>query len=256
MRKTLHALFLLVVFCLLGIACSIIAPEPTPTPTPLPCLELSKDFVANMDELVERFQDADKLAGSTARIALSGPIAQLQEIKREASDLDAPNCALEVKERLIRYMENTIDSYLTFMADEPELDLEQKIAIAQTSEQAFQVAREALGYGDNQYPSISLYRVTGLVIDSGDTDTRINLSYRDENGEIKGEQSIELPWLMTIESEDGFQLDISVVSISDETPLFSQLSCLIVSNGRIIDESNFVSLEAAEARVQCSGNAE
>ena len=67
--------------------------------------------------IATRWDDANKLASTTSRIALATPVAELQEIKREANSLSVPACLSKAKADLVSSMNATIDAYLTFMGD-------------------------------------------------------------------------------------------------------------------------------------------
>lgn len=71
------------------------------------------------------------MAGSTSRIALSLALAQLQEIWRRVSDLEAPDCATRLKTTLLNYMDGTIDGYMVFLTQEPGDIVSQKFKDAQ-----------------------------------------------------------------------------------------------------------------------------
>jgi hypothetical protein len=102
----------------------------TATPTPLPCAVQMADFVIELDQVAGRWDDANALAGSTSRIALSPVISQLQEIRRQASELQPPGCAKMVRSYLVDYMDTTIEAYMMFMADETESAINKKFESA------------------------------------------------------------------------------------------------------------------------------
>lgn len=119
---------LLVSCCLLVLvatSCSSIAALQPPTPTPT-CLEQSADFINQIEAIATEWDDAEQLAGSTSRIALSPAIANLQEIRRRASALESPQCASLIQTYLTDYMDKTIDGFLLFMADKPESQITAK----------------------------------------------------------------------------------------------------------------------------------
>lgn len=85
----------------------------------------AKDILAsslkNADDVMARWNDAATLAGNTARMALSTPLAALQSIKRDAAALTVPPCLSEGKDAMIKGMELTLDGYLAFMANTAKL---------------------------------------------------------------------------------------------------------------------------------------
>jgi len=103
------------------------SPTPMPTKTPLPtrtpvppCYIKAKQFVSALNALFDDWDDATKLANNTARIALSGPVSRLQEIRRQTADLAYPACAVSVHTKMLLYMDKTIDAFMAFMAQESD----------------------------------------------------------------------------------------------------------------------------------------
>ena len=74
-----------------------------------------------VDDLLGRWEDAMKVAGSTARMALSTPVGVLQSIKREAEQLTVPPCLDGGKTELVKAMEASVEGYLIFMRNEAQL---------------------------------------------------------------------------------------------------------------------------------------
>ncbi len=105
----------------------------TATPTPLPCAVLMVGFMDELNQVAGRWDDANTLAGSTSRIALSPVIAQLQEARRQADALQPPGCAKMIRNYLVDYMDTTIEAYIMFMADEPESSITKKFESAHRS---------------------------------------------------------------------------------------------------------------------------
>jgi hypothetical protein len=65
--------------------------------------------------LYRRWIDAERLAGSTARIALAGPVSQLQALRRETEALSVPSCVSDARSRLRELVSRTVDVHLAFM---------------------------------------------------------------------------------------------------------------------------------------------
>ena len=79
-----------------------------------------------LDALLSRWNDASKIAGATSRIALAGPVSNLQNLKREAENLAMPECLDGGGASLVKSMDNTVQAYLVFMRN--ELSLGSKLA--------------------------------------------------------------------------------------------------------------------------------
>ena len=62
-----------------------------------------------------RWVDAERLANSTARIALAGPVASLQAVQREAESLSAPACLADAKRALVELTTQSTTALIEFM---------------------------------------------------------------------------------------------------------------------------------------------
>lgn len=71
--------------------------------------------IRQFDDVVARWEDANKIAGSASRIAMAQPVGALQALHREAEQLQAPPCLEFGRENLIDAMRETVDGYIAFM---------------------------------------------------------------------------------------------------------------------------------------------
>lgn len=97
-----------------------------------------------LDDLIGRWNDAVKVAGTTGRIALSGPVATLQNLRREADLLTVSPCMDHAKGLLVQNMSSTIEGFLAFMRNELKIgDRLSQIHFdeAETHMAAFKIAR-------------------------------------------------------------------------------------------------------------------
>jgi hypothetical protein len=76
-----------------------------------------KDSLKEISDIMNRWEDAESIASITSRVSLSGPVADLQAIKRDAEKLTMPGCMTPVKEKLTHAMEYSIKGYLAFMQE-------------------------------------------------------------------------------------------------------------------------------------------
>lgn len=77
--------------------------------------------------LVSEFNDTMKLASSTARIALSPVVKDLQRIRRDIANIQAPDCAREANDLLIDGMDGVINAFMLFMADASNITVAQEM---------------------------------------------------------------------------------------------------------------------------------
>lgn len=100
----------------------------------------------SLDALIGRWQDTVKVAGTTSRIALSGPVTAMQGLRREAEQLTVSPCMDQAKGHLVQHMGGTIEGFLVFMRN--ELKLGDELAAVHFSAatkdlEAFRTARAA-----------------------------------------------------------------------------------------------------------------
>lgn len=74
-----------------------------------------------IDDLMLRWVDTVKVADSTSRAALSGPLTQLQAIRRETQDLAVPPCLAAGRAELVKGMDLIIQAFLDFMGHTGDL---------------------------------------------------------------------------------------------------------------------------------------
>jgi hypothetical protein len=120
---------------------STATPEPTPTPTVEPlCVDTALDYLVAAEDLLTRWEDAVAIADSTGRIALAGPVGELQAIQRDLGNLEPPKCTDIAHTAAIDMMEHTIDGFLLFMQEKSDSQvsaaLDKAFAAANLHEQA------------------------------------------------------------------------------------------------------------------------
>lgn len=76
--------------------------------------------MVKIEDVYTRFSDTASLAGSTSRIALSGPVGNMQSIYREAQKLDLPTCLAQAKDHMENVMFWTLEGYDRFMLQKEE----------------------------------------------------------------------------------------------------------------------------------------
>jgi hypothetical protein len=102
------------------------------------CYEQAEEvgFLEAIDDIIERWDDANIIAASTSRISLNGPVSELQAIVREARDLETPDCAVDVRDSLVEVMADKVDIYIKFMGD-ADADISSDIAMNETKFETF-----------------------------------------------------------------------------------------------------------------------
>ena len=120
------------------------------TVTPDLCAaENLEDSANKVHRHMREFDDASTLASSMPRDQLSGSIAELQRIRREAQDEVIPPCLENLKGYQIQHMNVVIDTLIAFMRGIDQQVLDQGIALA--------------GQKHDQYV-IELARILGITI--------------------------------------------------------------------------------------------
>lgn len=88
---------------------------------------------AEMGEVAQRFDDANRLASQTSRANLSPQIADLQSIRRDAQAVEVPECMADMKAAMLDYMDADIDAFITFLdPDVTDATLNARIDAANT----------------------------------------------------------------------------------------------------------------------------
>lgn len=71
--------------------------------------------IKSFNEIFTEWQDAEKVAGSTSRIALAPSVSKLQEIKRNLASLSYAGCMETTRILYVTAMNTQIEAYLDFM---------------------------------------------------------------------------------------------------------------------------------------------
>lgn len=97
----------------------------TPTPDPeVLCAVIAEDSLDELGEIESRWSDALEVAASSSRLALSGPLADLQEIRRDTERLDLPDCLRLPRNSLVESMDGVIEAFILFLQDEPQSEID------------------------------------------------------------------------------------------------------------------------------------
>lgn len=78
-------------------------------------IEVFREEARLLDALIARWTDASTLAGSTSRIALSGPVQQMQTLVREIDALRWKSCMEQVRTSYLTSMKFEVEGFLQFM---------------------------------------------------------------------------------------------------------------------------------------------
>ncbi len=92
---------------------------------------------AQLQAILTRWDDQNKLASQTSRIALAMPVSELQKMRRETEALMVPTCLKNAKTNLTNAMNSTIDGYLAFMGSSDDTTAGLKIQEASLSLERF-----------------------------------------------------------------------------------------------------------------------
>jgi hypothetical protein len=123
---------------------------PTITGTPDPCSPGHIEAeVQKVHKHMREFDDASILASSTPRDQLSGSIADLQRIRREAEDETIPACLTDLKTYQVQHMNSVISTLISFMGGADQKSLDEGISLARQQH--------------DQY-TLELARVLGLTV--------------------------------------------------------------------------------------------
>ena len=116
--------------------------EPTSTSDACSRPQLEEE-VQKVHSHMREFDDASILASNVPREQLSGSIAELQRIRREAEDEEIPGCLTNLKAIQVQHMNSVINTLIAFMGGTDQQTLDQGIALArqQHDEYTLELAR-------------------------------------------------------------------------------------------------------------------
>jgi tetratricopeptide (TPR) repeat protein len=93
--------------------------------------------VIEIKAAAEKYTDAESIASSTGRIALSGPVMQMQNARHELMELEIPPCLEDARSDLAEAMDWEIGAYLLFMQESEQFAIDAKFqSAAYKTEQA------------------------------------------------------------------------------------------------------------------------
>lgn len=191
------------------------------------------DYINDVDDLLIRWQDAVQVASATARVSLSGPVADLQSIKREARDLSEPFCAGQIgfQDKMTNMMDTSVETFVEFMAGGPSEDTfgpyELAVADYSMAQDLFLDALQVLQNEEDNLPRRIHYYVLGQ---SG-----FDVEYIDESGEfVRGNtgfgrlETDEMPVVYTVIIPEE---ERAAVKIYNPRYVSVELNCVLYANG-------------------------
>lgn len=226
------------------------------------CSAQSAEFIADATEVLEVWDDTVALAEGTARIAWFGPVTRLQELRRAAGELEAPQCALPVKDAMLDYMDYAVDGFLAFMGQTATNASDPKVATlmlgAQMTREGLESALEDLRSDRPMVvPTVDVPELPIRLI----APARYNITYRVsgsargasvtfENAQGGTEQfeRVSPPWNHTMVVDEGSFLYLSVQNQGEH----GSVTCEIELNGRSWRKS---SSTGGYVIASCSGSA-
>lgn len=73
---------------------------------------------AALNDQLQAYDDAYRIAISTSRISLSGPVSTLQQIQRDTERVEVPACMEPAKGELVSSIDAAVAGFLGFMAQD------------------------------------------------------------------------------------------------------------------------------------------
>ncbi|HET9590202.1 MAG TPA: hypothetical protein VFO91_15560 [Anaerolineales bacterium] len=138
----------------------------TVTLTLTPDLCAPENIKAEVDKVhkhMREFDDASTLAASMPREQLSGPIANLQLIRRDAEDEVVPSCLSTLKDYQIQHMNSVIGTLIAFMSINDPLAVDCVDVVENTQEAAICQNIAAARQQHDQY-TLELARILEIPI--------------------------------------------------------------------------------------------
>lgn len=113
-----------------------VTPEVSPVPT-LTCAELTASWQIIINPVLREWDDALALALQTPRASLATPISNLQRIRRDTEDVQAPECATNARAYLTVYMDEEIKMLLAFSSNSTDGSVDAAKNRANVSREAY-----------------------------------------------------------------------------------------------------------------------
>lgn len=139
---------------------------PTATLTTTPDLCASENIRPVVDKVhrhMREFDDAATLAASMPREQLSGPIADLQRIRREAEDETVPPCLSTLKDYQVNHMNSVINTLIAFLGINDPLAVD-CIDVAENTQEAAICQSIATARQLHDQYTLELARILGIPI--------------------------------------------------------------------------------------------
>ena len=95
------------------------------------------DGIDKLMLIANRWDDANKLANSTPRMALASPLASLQSIKQDAQNAELPACMQYAQNDLVQMMDHTITGYIKFMGQDTDAAVSSQFDLASSNQKNF-----------------------------------------------------------------------------------------------------------------------
>lgn len=148
-------------------------PTATVTVTTTPDVCTTESIRAEVDKVhkhMREFDDAATLAANVPREQLSGPIADLQRIRREAEDEVVPSCITTLKDYQIQHMNSVINTLITFLSinDPSAIDC---VDVAENSQEAAICQNIMIARQQHDQYTLELARILGITVVPANTAT-------------------------------------------------------------------------------------
>ena len=143
-----------------------VVPTVTVTVTETPDVCATENIRAEVDKVhkhMREFDDAATLAANIPREQLSGPIADLQRIRREAEDEVVPPCITTLKDYQIQHMNSVISTLITFLSinDPNSIDC---VDVAENSQEAAICQNIMIARQQHDQYTLELARILGITV--------------------------------------------------------------------------------------------
>jgi hypothetical protein len=233
------ALGVLVIFSLILCGCDAVYSR-LPARFQPACSSQSAEFTANTSDILGRWHHTVAVAEGTSRNALLEPLTELQDLRKEAGELEAPECGLPVKQAMLEYMDYTVDGFLASMG---QVASDAKIATLMLSSrmwrQSFESALEDLRADrpivvatvEVPEPPSGLsaparYEVTYRVSGSA---REASVTFENARGGREQLERVRPPWEYSMRVDEGAFLFVSAQNEGDR----GSITCEIEVDGRI-----------------------
>jgi len=191
------------------------------------------NYFKQVSKTLNQWFDISERARSTSRITLTSVVGEMQQMKRDFTNLPHPDCAARLHQLVIDSMSAEIDTYLLFMQQASDVSVTEKQK--QAADKMTEALAELKRLSGTTYlpsptrvpPTAALYVVEYYISSPGG----VSITYNNENGDTEQIETTQGEWKKSFTARSG-----AFLYISGQTKGYA-VGCIIGVDGKVLKES-------------------